>query len=37
MTMQWYNYYYNNIGKSMYEFSKDQIDEFVNIALFQKI
>ena len=33
MTMQWYNYYYSNLGQSMYEFSKDQIDEFVNIAL----
>ena len=37
MTMQWYNYYYNNLGQSMYEFSKDQIDEYVNIALSQKI
>ncbi len=37
MTMDWYKNYYDCREKSMYEFSKNQIEKYTNIALSKKL
>ena len=33
MTVEWYRYFYNNNSKSMYNFTKSQIEEYSKLAI----